>query len=171
MFYHLCSIWCQLKLVKKEQTPLPIFSTLFFTLWIFFNGTTFSDILINILHCDFTCMPISFFVYTVHFLILLLIIHYPNTVRFFMKTFLTVYIGFQSYYILYTNFSSIINFLITMPNFVFIIPICPPPLPRVNPLQWRTRQSRPKQFKKMFSHSAIGTVIQFYVPRCSHYFY
>ena len=68
-------------------------------------------------------MPISFFVYTVHFLIRLPIIHYLNTVRFFMKTFLKVYIGFQSYYILYTNFSSIINFLITTPNFVFIIPI------------------------------------------------
>ena len=68
-------------------------------------------------------MPISFLCLHCPLYNSVTIIHYPSAVRFFMKTFLTVYIGFQSYYILYTNFSSIINFLITMPNFVFIIPI------------------------------------------------
>ena len=52
-------------------------------------------------YCDLICLPTKFFAYTSHFLIQLLITHYSNTVRFFMKTFLTVYIGFQSYFILY----------------------------------------------------------------------
>ena len=73
--------------------------------WVVLDGITFLDVLVILLHCDLICLPIKFIAYPSYFLIQLLITHYCDTVHFFMKTFLNVYNGFQSYFILYTNLS------------------------------------------------------------------
>ena len=117
-----------LNLLKKNRHLSQSFQFIYFTVGFVLNEINFLDILIILLHCDLICLPTKWFPYTFLFLIQLLITHYSDTVRFFMKSVLTVYIGFQSYDILYANYMPIINFLTTIPNFVFLIPIWLPSL-------------------------------------------
>ena len=92
-----------LNLLKKNKHLSQSFQFIYFTVGFVLNEINFLDLLIILLHCDLICLPTKWFPYTVLFLIQLLITHYSDTVRFFMKSVLTVYIGFQSYYILYAN--------------------------------------------------------------------
>ena len=117
-----------LNLLKKNKHLSQSFQFIYFTVGFVLNEINFLDLLIILLHCDLICLPTKWFPYTVLFLIHLLITYYSDTVRFFVKSVLTVYIGFQSYYILYANYMPIINFLTTIPDFVFLIPIWSHPL-------------------------------------------